>query len=425
MVATHSWKAPTSPPPFTTTRGGYGLSSSATSSSSSSNQPSAGFTNAGSTATAPSSFRSPLGFGTGTSGYSTFIGGSGTNTDNMTNTTSTAATAAATGQVADFGSLLASSASLLSSMNRTSGGITPSASAGGQTTLREKSLMELSVASRRGNITGGTTTSASTTYEAEASAHRLFAREGFGFDSARLGRSARDLEMRAAAGGMMQEEKKDGGEPSSSSYQSTGETMGELLPSSAAALASLSNLQGASINQILSRHHEYCVRSALTTARELTLRQAEKRAEERLKNDWEEERSDILGRGVLGNRFMMGGGGGGGSRSGGGYGGMALENGVASRVLLLEGDSGVQSSSVSNIVPSPQALPSNIGGLVSSHLDAIGVHLKSMPSTSTAEGSVANAMALVTTLQEGLNDQSSIASLSAESMTGYSNTLAL
>ena len=110
--------------------------------------------------------------------------------------------------------------------------------------LGDKSLLELSVASRAaaagsagptdpsamggaGNnyLMGGMGASSSTTYEAEASAHCLLAREGYGFDSARLGRTARDLERRAtvntaasvAAGGFgrrMEEEKKDGVEPS-------------------------------------------------------------------------------------------------------------------------------------------------------------------------------------------------------------------
>ena len=80
--------------------------------------------------------------------------------------------------------------------------------------LGDTSLLELSVASRAaasagptdpsamggaGNnyLMGGMGASSSTTYEAEASAHCLLAREGYGFDSARLGRTARDLERRA------------------------------------------------------------------------------------------------------------------------------------------------------------------------------------------------------------------------------------
>ena len=78
--------------------------------------------------------------------------------------------------------------------------------------LGEKSLQKLNVASRAG-VGGGGDAPAAMTYEAEASAHRVFAREWWGIDSARLGRRARDLERRANAsssGGRMEEEKKEG-----------------------------------------------------------------------------------------------------------------------------------------------------------------------------------------------------------------------
>ena len=82
--------------------------------------------------------------------------------------------------------------------------------------LGEKSLLELElkVASHAG-VRGDSDTGAPAlmTYEAEAPAHRLFARERWGFDSARLGRRARDRERRAngsSCGGRTEEEKKEG-----------------------------------------------------------------------------------------------------------------------------------------------------------------------------------------------------------------------
>jgi hypothetical protein len=68
-------------------------------------------------------------------------------------------------------------------------------------------------------------------------------------------------------------------------------------------LTPMANLQGASLQQ--TRAHEYCVRTALRQAREWTTQQTQERVDERLKDDWEVERGEILCRGVLSNRSLM------------------------------------------------------------------------------------------------------------------------
>lgn len=332
----------------------------------------------------------------------------------------------------NFESLLANSASLLSSMGRGGGGASAlgGATGGGGTTgatgaplalgaLGEKSLLELNVASRAG-LGGAPAATVTTTYEAEASAHRLLAREGFGFDSARLGRRARDLERRAGAsssadGGAarMEEEKKEGAESEPGLFGGAGHASGggEAHP--------LADLSGASLQQVLASHHEYCVRTALRRAREWTTAQAEKRVEERIQSDWERERSRILGRGALGNRFLLGSGGGGGVR---GVGEPGAEGGVASRVPLLEGEApggGTGAASTySDIIPSPQILPGEAEGLIKSHLAAIDKHLTSQPQDT-------NATKLVASLQEGLEAFAANGQLNPDSVGAYSNALSL
>ncbi|KAL7533165.1 hypothetical protein ACHAXR_005077, partial [Thalassiosira sp. AJA248-18] len=260
----------------------------------------------------------------------------------------------------------------------------------------------------------------------------------YGFDSARLGRSARELERRAnnnvttatgtgGNGRMDEEEKKDGetmmgggGGRTSFLIEGGGSTAGggnESHP--------LANLEGgATLQQILSSHHEHCVKTALRQAREWTTKQAQARVDARLQGDWEMEREKILGRGVLGNRFLMGS-----SSSGGGGGGDISGGGVASRVPLLEGDDtmtiGAAATTTSsplwsNIVPSPQILPPTAEGLVKSHLAAIDKHLTS--TSTTAQSS----MKLLASLQDGLNNATTNNSgLNPESMTGYFNAFSL
>jgi len=390
------------------------------------------------------------GFGSSTNSSSMAAGGSASRpfiiggSNLKPPTTSATNTANAT---PDFESLLANSASLLSSMGRSTGGggarAASTMGSGGPSTLSsafgssstntaysqpsaatvalgDKSLLELNVASR---TTAANATNNAMAYEAEASAHRLLAREGYGFDSARLGRSARELERRAnnvhassGGGGMMEEEKKEG------MYDAL-EGGGAYTTAAAGGDSqhALSNLQGATVQQILSSHHEHCVHKALRQARETTFKQAQQRVDERLKCDWEKERQEILGRGVLGNRFLMGGvaGSGSGGLEKGEFGGMG---GVASRVPLLEGDSMATTSASSpwsNIVPSPQMLPPNMEGLVKSHLVAIDRHL----TTANAAPTSTQTTMLLASLQEGLKDAA--AGLSPDNLNGYSNAFSL
>ncbi|KAL9186607.1 hypothetical protein ACHAXT_005845 [Thalassiosira profunda] len=435
MVSTHAWKAAVSSPPPATTTTAPGASL---------------FSPGAPTPFATATPTSAAGMVGGTPSGSTvrpFVGGSDPRP-------STGVDGAGVGGVgggapADFGSLLASSASLLAGMRRSPAGMasdsTPGAAggaamgtgmggaAGGANSgvrLGDKSLLELGVASRdpqRSMGAGGPSTmggatstfggpAASTTYEAEAAAHRLLAREGFGFDSARLGRTARELERRATvatpntsgAGGYgpMEEEKKDGIEPTMGGMGSAGGG-GEGHP--------LANLRGASLHDILAAHHDHCVRSAITKAREQTERRAKERSDVRLAADWETERREALGRGVPGSRFLLGGTSTGGIGDGGG---------VAPRVPLLEGGSaalalGATSSSLyERVVPSPQALPAEAGALIQSHLAAVDQFL-----TAPAGG---DATALLAALSDGAkNVAATNAGPNPEAMAGYANALAL
>lgn len=337
------------------------------------------------------------------------------------------------------------------------------------TALGDKSLLELSVASRTTASTGlgggggggivGTTQGGggASTYESEASAHRLLAREGYGFDSARLGRTARELERRTniattaasttasgggfGGGGRMEEEKKDGEIIGSSTLLLEGAGAGGGGGNESHPLA---NLQGSTLQQILSSHHEYCVRQSFRQARQWTTKQGQDRVNAKIQSDWEVQRAEILGRGVLGNRFLLGGGSGGGGGGLNNDGGYSLGGGgVASRVPLLEGDStsttaltavggstaaGVSttSSPLGNIVPSPQILPSNTQELIKIHLKAIDNHLTGRNSSSSQ-----SSMSLLSSLQDGLKDiivasaTTNNSGLSAESMNGYSNAYSL
>lgn len=171
------------------------------------------------------------------------------------------------------------------------------------------------------------------------------------------------------------------------------------------------------------------------------------------------ERKEILERGVLGHRFLISGAAAGSERmmkkkmmiggTGGGDNSYLLPSGgvgVASNVPLLEatpgggGEGAAASSSsssslaYSNIIPSPQSLPSNTQELIKSHLSSIDSHLNnntsSSSSTTTTTGSkLTGAMALLTSLQEGLkelaNNNNNNEALNPESMNGYSDAISL
>ena len=169
----------------------------------------------------------------------------------------------------------------------------------------------------------------------------------------------------------------------------------------------------------------------------MAMKQSQKRMEKWIAKDWEEKKQEILGVGKVGNRFLLGGvnnntnnGSTSGSGGMGGEGGEVnmIDNGVASRVPLLEGDSStlggsaaVSSSAYSNIIPSPQSLPPNLEGIVKSHLSAIDKHLTS---SSTSSNNHNSGMALLTSLKDSLKQVPS-AGLTPESLTGYSNALLL
>jgi len=208
-------------------------------------------------------------------------------------------------------------------------------------------------------------------------------------------------------------------------------------------IATLGTLNGSSLQQILSLHSEHCVQLAIRGANDWTARQKKERVKNRLRRDWEVERREILGRGVLGHRFLMNVGGSGGEKSGGDRYLLGGE-GVASNVPLLEGGTtstsrgsgGSASSSLvySNIIPSPQSLPTNIQGLIKTHLVSIDQHLNNNNSSSNNNtgSKLSEAMTLLTSLQGGLKELANNNSnnntneaLNPESMNGYSNAISL
>lgn len=404
-------------------------------------------------------------------------------------------TAAATG---DFNTLLADSNSLLSSISRQHQHRTSSAAHQGgggshtssgeqlpsqssflqprqqqQRLLGEKSLTELSVASRYTlNNTHTAASSAATTYEGEASAHRLLAREGYGFDSARLGRNVRELEMRAsttpaaasglgdaigAAGGGWRTMTSGGGEEKKEMDRHNE----QVHPESATALdmATLATLQGSSLQQILNIHSEQAIKLAIRGAREWTDKLSNERIKNRLLDDWEQERDEIFCGGgggsgvVLGHRFFLSNNisrGSSSCKSGGGKHyllGSGME-GVASNVPLLEGGTSADgpsckahSSVYSNIIPSPQALPANLQLLIKIHLGCIDKYLKShnngnggvatttaTTSLSSSSLSLSDAMTLLTSFEDGLKDfaaNNDNKNLNLDSMNGYSDAMSL
>ena len=441
------------------------------------------FAAANNTASNNSSYGGAFGAGSAASSASAtrpFIGASPTNNNNMMGSGTTTQQ-----NTHDFNSLLANSSSLLSSMGRNAAathnhagerGASSSSNidGGGQQSasekLGDKSLLELSVAATSsssssrvpmntasnnnntaniGTATGmrppsAVSTTTATSYEAEASAHRLLAREGYGFDSARLGRYARELERRtnnitgrsgisdgrmAMDMAMDEEEKKEGGFDGGYYLEQGGPSTHETQQQQQQ--HSLSKLQGTSIQQILNNHHEYCIKLSIKQARDMTMKQTQQSINDKISYDWERKRNEILGRdNVLGHRFLLGGVS---SVNSGLSGGLNKgEGGVVSRVPLLEGDdsggaAAALSASYSNIIPSPQTLPSNIEGLLKSHLVSIDKYLTSTKSTAAASSN--NGMSLLTSLQDTLKEDttttSSLSGITPESINGYSNALSL
>ena len=236
MVATHNWRAAAASPSQQST-GFLAMSGSGRND---------GFIGSGGRGATTAATGRPAAEGTGTP----FIGSASKLSANSHRQVGSASTS----KDANFDSLLSTSSSLLSNINARTSTLNPysgqrdSAEASNSGTaatgaLGEKSLLELSVASHF-------KTSTTTTFESEASAHRMLA--PLGYDSARLGQSTRDFMMRTsqsgshASGGRMEEEKKD-----------------ELVPMNndggfdQATYHALTNLQGTSIKQILNSHHEH------------------------------------------------------------------------------------------------------------------------------------------------------------------------
>ena len=339
----------------------------------------------------------------------------------------------------DFGSLLADSSALLSSMAAASSS-TPSS------------------ASTMGVGGGGGSPSAyfgrrpdsqvTTSYEEESAAHRLLAREGGGFDSAGLGRRARELERRAHVNGIdghrtgggariTGEEKKDGGtlgDEGDDDDDDGGATIGRRHP-----LANIPRSDG-TIGGLLSAHHEHCVSSAMRRSREWSARLARERVDERLMRDWEERRERFLpgsSSSILGRGYARSSSRGGGGATTTGVGGGAI---VASRVPLLSagGESPPPPASSSsenycnNIVPHPQVLPPGAEAIARSHLAAIDGHLArrrpaAAPATATTANAAAasssdDAVALLDSLEDGSKHENN---LSPEVVSGYANALSL
>jgi len=244
-----------------------------------------------------------------------FIGAQSTINNNMVSNNMMGAQSTATDNnntnKADFNSLLANSSSLLSSIGRTNSTInhqsTPNTAGTQQintgttasNVLGDKSLLELSVASRTGGSFNTNPTSFNTStnnnsmgsqqqqqqqqqttyqqtsnYEKESAAHRLLARDGIGFDSVKLGKLTRDLENRSTTsntgggggyyggasygggyGGMdVEEEKKDDYDPTNNTDTNSFNGHSKHV---------LSSLQGTSMKEILDNHHDYLCNSAV------------------------------------------------------------------------------------------------------------------------------------------------------------------
>jgi len=177
----------------------------------------------------------------------------------------------------------------------------------------------------------------STTKSKDHKAHRFLAREGRGFDSAKLGRSSRNLERLSGSAAAAPFSAPPVGHLSSASTSAPHE--GEEERERDAELRALGSLRGTTLEEILARHSEYVVRSALRTSRAWTVEQERERVERRLEDNWDKEWREILGRGVLGNRFLMAGGGGDGGGEGRDdkMGRLGFGNGVSCMFLLEHG----------------------------------------------------------------------------------------
>ena len=269
--------------------------------------------------------------GSGMGGYNSsgtnnrpFIGAQSTINNNMMGNTNMMGSAQSTTNntnKADFNSLLANSSSLLSSIGRnnsTNHQSTPNTGTQQINTgtaasgvLGDKSLLELSVASRTGGSSFNSNPNSFNTstnpnnsnynnsmgdqqqtqyqqtsnYEKESAAHRLLARDGIGFDSVKLGKLTRELENRSTTnnttggsnlsgsyyggygggygggggGGMdVEEEKKD----DTTYYDPTNNTDTNLFENGHSKHV-LSSLQGTSMKEILDNHHDYLCKSAV------------------------------------------------------------------------------------------------------------------------------------------------------------------
>ena len=334
------------------------------------------------------------------------------------------------GGTADFGSLLANSSTLLSSMAQSTrttsmttnsspfllGGVTRIASGGGGEGRRD------------------TMRNPTTSYAEESAAHRLLSQVGQGgFNASDLGRRVRDLERRSFSGNNVpttsfggrekEEEKKDN--LMTSNYNNN------IYNNSN------SHNNDGSINSILASHHEYCINSAIRKSRESSNRLSARRVEERLKKDWLERRercvSSILGRD---NRYATGGNSSSSGMMTGGVGG----GHVAARVpLLLDGDNyhtATTSSSLSSvsIVPSPQRMPPGIENIIKYHQTAIDGYIVRnrsiiIPTTTTTattnnvtNTTIFNAISVLNSLEDGTKDS---INGSNEAMNGYVNALSL
>ncbi len=416
------------------------------------------------------------------------LGGGGLFARNTTSAASFATTNAAVGgagmtpsvaaTTTDFDSLLVNSATLLSSMGRDGFG-----TGGGSASMTGIRTGGVGVGGRTMMMMGGgggnmknetnPTTTATSSYEAEAAAHRLLAREGLGFDSADLGRRARELERRVAVDGYRGGDLNEGGGIMGSSSSSSSRRRRSLLgwddeieeeKKSSGRFLSLDGMNGydddndnnndhdgyhhphrhsqpMTLQELLSSHHNYCVESAIRTSRERAAKLAQQQIEERLHSDWLKRKQDVLGRGMVGHRFLLGGSG---SSSGGVTGGGCRTNaGIGNELVPIGGDgtaSGVAESFVySGIVPSPQIIPSSAERLVKSHLSSI--HERFMTTSTMAvsttsiitfqESSTTKANAallLLTSLEEGLKDVAlaeATTEITPECLSGYANAFAL
>ena len=139
-------------------------------------------------------------------------------------------------------------------------------------------------------------------YSAEAAAHRLLARSGGGFDSARLGREARALEAIAHARGGLGGGRSHGrGGTSASPHQAAAYGGGGGGPASHQAAAATPQAKGGAAQEAagaapdlatyLSRRHAASVRRILDSARSDAERTAEALVGTRLRDGWRRERA--------------------------------------------------------------------------------------------------------------------------------------